>query len=71
MQLTITIGLDNDAFAGDWRQEAGRILGTLGGGLMQHSGYGLDDPGESRPLFDVNGNKVGLAKLTGRKVGGA
>lgn len=63
MTLEITIAMDNAAFSDDWRQEAARILEVFAQRIKQHSGYGPDAPGDEHPLFDVNGNRVGLAKI--------
>lgn len=60
--------MENTAFnshaGGEWAPEAGRILDDL-----SRRGFpGLDVSGDSQPLYDVNGNKVGTAELRRRRM---
>ncbi len=55
MKLTLTIAMDNEAFAGEPGYEASRILRKLANRLG-------DDPDlqpSEFPITDLNGNKVG------------
>lgn len=58
-KLTVTIEMDNAAFAEDAEAEAGRILRGLAERMIR-GGF----PGEL-PLRDYNGNTVGRATIEG------
>lgn len=61
MNLTITIEMDNDAFAGGRRaDEVSRILDDIRDGI-EGDGIKL---GYSWPVRDSNGNTVGKAEVT-------
>lgn len=60
MTFTITVDVDNDAFTEDAAYETVRILRTVIDRLMRN---GLR-PGDTHPLFDHNGNRVGDATLS-------
>jgi hypothetical protein len=57
MELTITMNLDNDAFAEDNGAEAARILHDL----ASHMKFETLEPGDVYTLTDINGNGVGRA----------
>lgn len=59
MKLTIKIQMDNAAFEPEQGTEAGRILRELADLIKGEL------PGPNRVgLFDINGNRVGEAKIT-------
>lgn len=65
MKLIVEIEMDNAAFdpeEGGRGFETGRILKNLGkdieGGMLH-----LDDAGDETGLRDINGNRVGVAKV--------
>lgn len=63
MKLTITMDMDNAAFEGEnWAHEAGRILRKVADELDAYHEY--HEPGDSNPLIDYNGNKVGVVTIT-------
>ena len=57
MKYLIEINTDNDAFVGDPETEVTDILERLS---LRIQRLGLED---EAPLFDVNGNRVGTARL--------
>ena len=61
MKLKIEISLDNAAFEDACGHESARILAKLAAALKEgcYCMATLD-----APLFDINGNKVGNAKVT-------
>lgn len=62
MQLTITMSLDNAAFhEPEPNPEASRLLRKLAG--LIDAAPSLDD-GDTGPLIDANGNKVGAWSVT-------
>ena len=63
MELKIAIRMENAAFGDQPEQEMARILSELAARL--ENGYlDLTDEGDSIPLRDHNGNKVGSAEVT-------
>jgi hypothetical protein len=60
MKLKITITMDNAAFEDSKGFEAARILTKLADKMQEHS----LEPGDEYPLIDINGNRVGEAKVT-------
>jgi hypothetical protein len=62
MILSIRIECDNAAFkdGGGWQAELTRITKEVTG-FVEHNGLALND---RRPLYDINGNRVGYAELT-------
>jgi len=62
-KLTITMELDNAAFADD-PGEAGRILKVAAEKVDEHMGYAPDLDFEAK-LRDINGNAVGRVVLEG------
>lgn len=59
MKATITIDMDNAAFADDWQQELARILDKLATSLRTYPSA------DSRwALRDINGNTVGEMEIT-------
>lgn len=62
MILNVRIECDNAAFmdGGGWKPELTRILQEVAG-FVKHNGLALND---RRPLYDINGNRVGYAELT-------
>ena len=60
MKLTVTLTMDNDAFDSDFT-EAGRILRDLANKLESNI---TSDPYDTNiTLMDVNGNRVGKARI--------
>jgi len=58
VKLVIEMSLDNAAF-NDWPgEEAGRVVGAA---IDKLSFYGDED--EETDIFDLNGNRVGTAKV--------
>ena len=55
MKIRIEINCDNAAFEDDMFGEVNRILGEKLPGLSSE----IAEPGDSYPLMDINGNKVG------------
>ena len=60
MQLIITIDMDNAAFEPEYQCEVVRILRKYANALERDEWAGDSD----RPLFDINGNRVGEAVLS-------
>lgn len=72
MKLTITINLDNSAFDSEGEgdpetinraPEAVRILEKLAD-YYREAGIYQAEGGRSKPILDINGNKVGASKIT-------
>jgi O-succinylbenzoate synthase len=63
MKLKIVIVMENAAFELEGQNaEAARILESLATDMR--SGNCLGDPGDHETLMDINGNRVGEAKVT-------
>jgi hypothetical protein len=62
MTLKIEITMDTAAFDPDHGHEAGRILTHLASELSSFDA--LRDVGDHETLRDLNGNRVGTAKIT-------
>lgn len=62
MKITITLITDNAAFEDD-PGEVARILRKLADDTEKYP----PTPGDGLPLFDVNGNRTGQYKVSGRK----
>lgn len=63
MKLIVTVNMDNAAFKeASEGAEAARILNHLAE-VIEHEGLGMS-PGARMPLRDINGNRVGEAKVT-------
>lgn len=60
MKLTITMDLNNAAFADGGTEEIGRILADLATRLPDP----LDQTGGTLSLHDANGNHCGTAEIT-------
>ena len=59
MQVTVVINTDNAAFSdGNLQSEVARILRNAAQ-LSEDGRIDLNDDGDSFPLSDINGNKVG------------
>lgn len=56
---TIKIEMDNAAFEGDGRDELARVLRSLAQDIESGSR-------DKASLYDINGNKVGTFKITGK-----
>ncbi len=56
MDITITINTDNDAFQPHPEWELRRILDKFSNGLKYQ---GTINPGDTIPLHDINGGRVG------------
>ena len=62
MKLKITITMDNAAFDPDFGFEVARILESLATDIKAHNC--LTGPDDHETLTDINGNRVGEAKVT-------
>ena len=62
MKLKIKIEIDNAALGREPERETARILAVLAGDIAAR--YSLNDIGDKETLMDINGNKVGEAKVT-------
>ena len=60
MELRLTLRMDNAAFEPDPAQEVRRILGRL---AEECEETGHLEPGWKQVLFDLSGNRVGLAEI--------
>lgn len=60
MKLTLTIRMDNEAFAPEPELEVARILHSLADRCSQNIGA----VGYEHAVLDVNGNKVGTVRIT-------
>lgn len=60
MKLTITIDMDNAAFEVQSGSECARILRKIAARIDGEDSV----PGDITPCIDINGNKVGMAKVT-------
>lgn len=67
MKVKIVVNMNNAAFYDD-PKEISRILSEAGERLSEEIGDAIDDtncdPGVELTIRDINGNKVGLAKVT-------
>jgi hypothetical protein len=62
MKLKIEIKMDGAAFKPTTKSEAAQILMSLAADM--ESGNCLSDVGDHETLMDINGNRVGEAKVT-------
>ena len=62
MKLKIEITMDNAAFEDARNSEAARILLALAGDM--EAGNCLSDVSDHETLMDINGNRVGEARVT-------
>lgn len=58
-KFTVEVSLENEAFFPDYRDELGRILKSLAGSMWKAPRVGPS----FFPIYDINGNKVGEARI--------
>ena len=60
MKLTLTLKMGNAAFDDSPAEEVARILHRFADDIRNH----FLEEGDSYPLFDINGNKVGVVAIS-------
>jgi hypothetical protein len=68
MKFNLTIDCDNAAFHPDPTPEIERILAKLAKEVQSHLGFynSAELCYAEKALFDINGNRVGTARMTGK-----